>query len=302
MTESQSKVDLVNLFEQAFQGVVAQRKQINALDGFNGNHGDNMVENMRMVTETVRAHRTKSPSEALRSAGKQLGQAGKGGTSQFYSKGLLQAAEKLEGQTELTRADGVTFLETLLGAIPSQGFPEQGQTSSSILDMVMGLAGSQGQPEPEPQPPDQLGGLMDMVTGLTGGQQPQTQPQSDNPLGGLLDMVTGLTGGQQPAAEPQTQPDNQLGGLLDMVAGLTGAQQPQTESENEGFDLGNLFGKLLPAGLAYMQAQQSGADLTVAKMAFIRSLLGARPQQAETPRQAAGTVIAQSILQALMAR
>lgn len=253
MSESLSAVNLASLFDQALKAVTAEREEINALDGYNGNHGDNMVSNMRLVANTIHANETEPPSIALRRAGQRLGEAGQGGTSQYYSQGLLEAAQKLEGRAQLERADGVTLLETLLGAVPAQDNPDPQQPTRSVLDLVMGLAGAQ-QPQAQPQP----------------------QPQQQAPAAGMLDMLLGLGGAQQPQAQPQSQ--------------------------DAGLDLSDILGRLLPAGLAYLQAKQSGADPAVARLALIRALLAARPNQAQTPRQAAGTVIAQSILQTLMKR
>ena len=123
-----------------------------------------------------------------------------------------------------------------------------------------------------------------------------------------MDLLGGLLGTPQPQAQPQPQPQSQAGGVMDLLGGLLGApqqapaQQQPASQQDTGLDLGDVLGRLLPAGLAYLQAQQAGADPATKRMAFIRALLGARPNQAQTPRQAAGTVIAQSILQALMAR
>ncbi len=261
MSEQPSAVNLANLFDQALQAVTAERQEINALDGYNGNHGDNMVSNMRLVANTIHANESEPPSIALRRAGQRLGEAGQGSTSQYYAKGLLEAAHKLEGRTQLERADGVTLLETLLGAVPAQDNPDPQQPTRSVLDLVMGLAGAQQQ-QAQVQP------------------QVQAPQQQQAPAAGMLDMLLGLAGAQQPQAQPQVQ------------------AQPQ----DSGLDLGDILGRLLPAGLAYLQAKQSGADPAVARLALIRALLTARPNQAQTPRQAAGTVIAQSILKALMSR
>jgi hypothetical protein len=312
MSESQSTIDLASLFDQALHAVSEQRKDINALDGYNGNHGDNMVSNMRLVANTIHANDTEAPSVALRRAGQQLAKAGQGGTSQYYSKGLLEAAEKFEGHAQLERADGVTLLETMLGAIPAQDNPEPQQPTRSVLDLVMGLAGAQ-QPQVQAQPQQQqqapLGGMLDMVMGLAGAQQPQVQAQPQQqqqaPLGGMLDMLLG-GGTQQTQVQAQPQQQAPLGGVLDMLLGGGAQQQVQAQSQaqqqDSGLDLGDVLGRLLPAGLAYLQAKQSGADPAAARLALIRALLTAQPNQAQTPRQAAGTVIAQSILQALMKR
>lgn len=312
MSESQPTIDLTNLFDQALKAVVEQREEINALDGFNGNHGDNMVSNMRVVADTIHAHSVDAPAEALRSAGLRLSETGQGGTSQYYAQGLLQAANKFEGRSQLVRADGMTLLETLLGAIPAESTPAQQPSAPSVFDMLLGMGGAQQpQVQAQPQPQGQLGGVMDLLGGLMGGQQQpqvQAQPQPQDQLGGVMDLLGGLMGGQsQPQAQAQ-QPQNQLGGVMDLLGGLLGApqqapaQQTAPAQQDTGLDLGDILGRLLPAGLAYMQAQQAGADPATKRLAFIRALLGARPNQSQTPRQAAGTVIAQSILQALMKR
>ncbi|MBN2390135.1 MAG: hypothetical protein JXR84_05405 [Anaerolineae bacterium] len=307
MSESQPTIDLASLFDKALQAVAGQREEINALDGFNGNHGDNMVSNMRVVADTIHAHNTDVPSKALRSAGLRLSENGQGGTSQYYAQGLLQASEKFEGQSQLVRADGMTLIETLLGAIPAESAPSAQQSTPSVFDMVLGMAGVQ-QPQAQPQQQSQLGGVMDLLGGLLGGQQqpqvqpqPQTQPQ--NQLSEVMDLLGGMMGGQQQPQAQAQQPQDQLGGVMGLLGGLMGTPQQTTPAQQDtGLDLGDILGRLLPAGLAYMQAQQSGADPTTKRLAFIRALLGAQPRQAQTPRQAAGTVVAQSILQALMAR
>jgi len=338
MSESQQTIDLAGLFDKALQAVVDQREEINALDGFNGNHGDNMVSNMRVVADAIHDHSTDAPAEALRYAGLRLSETGQGGTSQYYAQGLLQAADKFEGQPQLVRADGMTLLETLLGAIPAESTPTQQASAPSVFDMLLGMGGAQqpqvqaqpqaqgqqlggvmdllgglmgGQQQPQApaqQPQGQLGGVMDLLGGLMGGQQqPQVQPPQSQ-AGGVMDLLGGLLGTPQPQAQPQPQPQSQAGGVMDLLGGLLGApqqapaQQQPASQQDTGLDLGDVLGRLLPAGLAYLQAQQAGADPATKRMAFIRALLGARPNQAQTPRQAAGTVIAQSILQALMAR
>ncbi len=216
---SQSTFDLSNLFGVALQAMTGHREEINALDGYNGNHGDNMVENLRTVTEALKAKKLQPPADSLRYASQKLQQAGRGGTSQYYVKGLNQAAEQLQGRSEMDKDDVMSLLQSVLGAIPSQGHTQQVQAGGSVLDQVLGLVGRQ-----------------------------PSQPQ-----------------------------DN-------------------------GLDMGDVLGALLPAGLAFLQARQSGADATAAAgQALLGNLLGGQvnPLQASTPRAAAGGLIARSILQAL---
>ena len=217
---SQSTFDLSNLFGVALQAMTSHREEINALDGYNGNHGDNMVENLRTVTEALKAKKSQPPADGLRYAAQKLRQVGLGGTSQYYVKGLNQAAEQLQGRSEMGKDDVMSLLQSVLGAIPSQGHTQQIQAGGSVLDQILGLMGR--------QPP-----------------------------------------------------------------------QPQ---DNDGLDMGDVLGALLPAGLAFLQAKQSGADATAAAgQALLGNLLGGQvnPLQAGTPRAAAGGLIARSVLQAL---
>ena len=221
---NQPALDLSSLFGAALQAITDNRQEINALDGYNGNHGDNMVENLRMITETLAAQKSQPPAEALRQASQRLQSQGRGGTSQYYARGLNQAAEQLQGRSMLETDDAMSLVRSLLGAIPSEGHPQQIQTSGSVLEQVLGLAGAQPQPE----------------------------KQEDNTP-----------------------------------------------------DVGNVLTTLLPAGLAFLQAKQTGADTASAiGQALSGALMGGQmnPLQSSTPRGAAGSLIAQSILQALASR
>jgi hypothetical protein len=221
---SQSALDLSELFGAALQTVTAHREEINALDGYNGNHGDNMVENMRLATEALREKSSQPPADALRYASQKLRSQGRGGTSQYYASGLGQAAEQLQGRTRLDENDVMSVVQSLLGTIPSQGQQQPAQAGGSVLEQMMGLIG---------------------------GQSSQAGPQDD------------------------------------------------------GLDMGDVLGALLPAGLAFLQARQSGADTAAAAgQAVMSVLMGGQmnPLQAGTPRAAAGGLVAQGILQALAGR
>lgn len=221
---NQPALDLSSLFGAALQAMRDNRQEINALDGYNGNHGDNMVENLRMITETLAAQKSQPPADVLRQASQRLQSQGRGGTSQYYARGLSQAAEQLQGRSTLETDDVMSLVQSLLGAIPSEGHPQQIQASGSVLEQVLGLAGAQPQP---------------------------------------------------------------------------------ARQEDDTLDMGDVLTTLLPAGLAFLQAKQSGADtLSAAGQALTGALMGGRvnPLQANTPRGAAGSLVAQSILQALVGR
>jgi hypothetical protein len=231
MATNQPTYDLSTLFGAALQALTAHRQEVNDLDGYNGNHGDNMVENVQLITKSLAKKRTQPPAEALKYASRRLQANGRGGTSQYYARGLSQAAEQLQGQPALDGAGVVSLVQSLLAAIPSQGQQPQPQAGSSVLEQVLGLAG--GQPA-----------------------QPSGQPAQPGP-------------------------------------------------QDSGLDLGDVLGVLVPAGLAFLQAKQTGADTaSAAGQALTSALTGGQvnPLQAGNPRAAAGGLIAQGILQALTSR
>jgi len=226
---SQPTFDLSDLFGAALQAMTANRQEINTLDGYNGNHGDNMVENLRLITESLQEKSSQTPAEALGYASQRLQSHGYGGTSQYYARGLGQAADQLQGRSSLDGNDVMSLVQMLLGAIPSEGHEPQPQAGGSVLDQVLGMASE---------------------------QRPQDRP----------------------------------------------FDQAQARPQDSDLDLGDVLNVLLPAGLAFLQAKQSGADTaSAAKQALMSALMGGQmnPLQAGTPRTAAGGLMAQSILQAL---
>jgi len=226
---SQQPYDLSNLFGAALEAMAANRQEINDLDGYNGNHGDNMVENLRLITESLQEKSSQTPAEALGYASQRLQSQGRGGTSQYYARGLGQAAEQLQGRSSLDGNDVMSLVQMLLGAIPSEGHEPQPQAGGSVLEQVLGMASE---------------------------QPPQTRP----------------------------------------------FDQAQGRPQDSDLDLDDVLNVLLPAGLAFLQAKQSGADTaSAAKQVLMSALMGRQvnPLQANTPRTAAGGLMAQSILQAL---
>lgn len=255
--------DLAQLFGAALQRLTAQREAINALDGFNGNHGDNMVQNLQVITEALAARSGSAPADALRYAGQVLQAQGKGGTSQYYSRGLGQAARELEGHAALEQGDVMTLIQSLLSAVPAEGHPQQGQAAPSVLDMVLNMAEAQAS---------------------TPRAAPASQPVP-TALGGILDLAKGLIG-KPPSQVASPQPE-----------------QPPTTPQADKLDMGDVLERLLPAGLAFLQAKQAGADTSQAmQQALIKALLGGQTQRPTTPRAAAGSLIAQSMLQAFLGR
>jgi hypothetical protein len=305
--------DLSQLFGAALQKIKESRQQINDLDGYNGNHGDNMVQNLCVIRDAVEAHADETPSDALRWAGQELAARGQGGTSQYYVRGLNQAAEQLEGHTEMRQGEVMTLVQNLLGSVPQQGHPQQIKEGGSVLDQMLGMAGGQFTSQVEGSP----------LASLLGGQQGQTPDgSSGSPLEGFLDNQTvpgggagspmdaflGGQGGSGGADQPQD-----LGGLSALVSQAlgqdpsqgVGEQTPSAQDEVGGGGIGSLLGTLmgggatiggggglsqpgqpqaddggnwlqmlLPSALAFLQARQAGAEAPQAAGQALLAVLG----------------------------
>jgi len=218
--------DLADLFNAALQAVATHRQELNILDGVNGNHGDNMVDNVHLIVESLQAQRSRPPAEALRYASQRLQSDGRGDTSQYYAGGLGQAAEQLQGHATLDANDVMLLAQSLLGAIPSQA-------GGSVLEQFL-----------------------------------------------------------RPPAAPR---------MHRMYSSVSSAL-PQGASQDSGQRLGNVLNVLVPAGLAFLQAQQAGADsASAAGQALTGVLLGGYvdPLQSGNSRTAAAGLIVKSMLQML---
>jgi len=295
-TPAETGLDLGSLFNAALQIVSANREQINALDGANGNHGDNMVHNLQVITQALQAQRGHTPSEQLRHAAAQLQANSRGSTGQYYAQGLSEAATRFQGKPAINQNDLGSLLQSVMGNVPVK---------------------PSGQMKPRPQP--QAGGdpMAALLGGLMGGGAVPSQPQG--PAGGdpMAALLGGLMGGApQPAPQPQPQtggdpmaallgslmsggtPQPQSGAnVLNALMGLS--QQPQPKPGSAGLDLGDL----LTAGMAFLQAKQQGADnLQAGMQAVMAALAGGQinPLQSGSPQAAAGGLIAQSLLQAAL--
>ena len=140
---SESAIDLSSLFSAALKAMKTNQQEINELDGYNGNHGDNMTDNMRIITEALQAKRSQPPSDALEYARQMLETQGKGGTSKYYAQGLSEAADQFQGRSQLNASDIIPLLTSILGAVPGSGDPQQTGLETSVLQQIMGLTNQQ---------------------------------------------------------------------------------------------------------------------------------------------------------------
>jgi hypothetical protein len=209
---SHSQVDLADLFAVAQQTVTAHQQEINDLDGYNGNHGDNMVGNMELIVGALRQRRDQPPAAALEYAGQRLQAEGRGRTSQYYAQGLAQAAAQVQGRSGLTTDDALSVVQSLLGAIPAQGHPEQPQAGGSVLDQMLGMSQAQAaQPEQQSSP---LGGLLKSLAPAALAFLRAKQSGGDATAAAGQALLGALTGAQQVNPLQSGTPRGAAGGLI----------------------------------------------------------------------------------------
>lgn len=222
-----SEVDLASLFSAVTKTLQENQASLNEADEYNHDHGDNMVNNFKLITRAVKKKKGASPSEQLAYASQTLQKKSSSGSARLYSQGLSQAASKMQGQDTVTSRNALDLVQALLGG--------QSSSQSGSGDLLGQLAGSllaggaTNQPVDQPRPEqgsDMLGGLLGSLMGGTGAGQPGSQPagtQGADLLGGLLGSLMGAGAGGIPT---QSMPDDQpAGGGLDLntMLGLASA-------------------------------------------------------------------------------
>jgi hypothetical protein len=302
MPKREKQVKLDKAFSAAYRSVKANAKQLNALDGNNGNHGTNMAANLKVIRDTIKANPGQPPSDQLRRAADSLRQSGKGGTAQHYANGLTAAAANFEGKQSLNQNDIPNLLQNLMGNVPVQTGTPRPQAHASAAPQASPVAAFGGGGSGGADVLTALLGMSGMAggggaAGMMGGGQGQS--------GG--DLLSAMLGGGMQAPQQPTQGGGDL-----LSAMLGGGQSPQPQGgpgdlisslvpDKPGFDLADL----LQAGAAFMGAQAQGADTGGAAMQAVMAAMRSGqvdPLRANDARTASGGLVAQGLLQGVFGK
>lgn len=254
---------LANIFQAVTQTLVSNQQALNQADDQNHDHGTNMVQTFQTITNSLVNKQGSPASDAMRYAAQRLSKEATSSSGQLYAQGLANAANQFQGQT-INPQSAVQLLQTLIGG----GQQQQQTAQTGGGDMLSALLGS-----------------------LTSGGQPQQQQPSEPAGGDLLgSLLGGLTGGGQPQQQQAAQPagGDLLGSLL---GGLAGNGNTQTNANN-GLDMGDL----LNAGMAFMQAKQSGGSNAGA---LLQAVLAGSGMGNSNHRAQSTQLVTNSFLQAL---
>ena len=204
-----SGTDLAGIFNAAARTLAANKSSLNQADAENQNHGDNMAQAFKMISQAMASQRGAPPSEQLRYAGEYLAQNANSGSAQVYAQGLAQAAQQFQGQQAVSPDNAMLLIQSLLGG-GQQSAPQGG---ADLLGSLLG-----GQQAQQPEGID-LGALLSAgMTFMSAKQQGQDNVQA---------ALTALMSGGPMAQRPHRQQSGQLVGnaLLQAIAAMATRKQ-----------------------------------------------------------------------------
>lgn len=207
-------MDLSALFNVAAQALTANQAALNQADTENQNHGDNMVQVFKMISQALASQQGSTPSRQLQHASTLLAQNGTSGSAQVYAQGLAQAAQQLQGQQTITPDNAMVLIQSLLGG-GQQSAPLAG---ADLLGSLLG--GSQAAPQ---------GG--DLLGSLLGGQQPASQVGSQQPEG--IDLGDLLNAGMTFMNAKQQGQDNVQAVLSALMSAGPMGQKPHRQQSGQ---------------------------------------------------------------------
>jgi hypothetical protein len=202
--------DLSALFNVAAKTLAANRSTLNQADAENQNHGDNMVQAFKMISQAMATQRGAPPSAQLRYASEYLGQNANNGSAHVYAQGLAQAAQQFQGQQAVSPDNALMLIQSLL----SGGQPASSQGSADLLGSLLG-----GQQAEQVQQVQQSQGI-DLAALLSAGMTFMSAKKQgqDN----VQAALTALMSSGPMAQRPHRQQSGQLvaNALLQTIAGM----------------------------------------------------------------------------------
>ena len=189
--------DLAGMFNVAAKTLAANRSTLNQADVENQNHGDNMVQAFKMISQAMASQRGAPPSAQLQYASEYLGQNANNGSAHVYAQGLAQAAQQFQGQQAITPDNALLLIQSLLGG---------GQQSSSQ-------------------------GSADLLGSLLGGQQAQQVQQVQQSQG--IDLAALLSAGMTFMSAKKQGQDNVQAALTALMSSGPMAQRPHREQSGQ---------------------------------------------------------------------
>jgi len=203
-------LDLLQAFQAASKALKKNRTVLNKADEYNHDHGDNMVEIFKVITQAMEEKKNASPADQLAYASELLRDR-QSGSARNYSQGLAQAAGQVAGKG-LNQESILPLIQLLLSG--GQAPASQPEAQPDLLGSLLGgLTGS--------GPSSSKGGV-DAADLLSAGMAfMQARQQGE---GGLEALLGALVSGNQESGRSyrnqskQIVADNLLKNLLPLIS------------------------------------------------------------------------------------
>ncbi len=285
---TKKSVDLASIFGAVADDLAQNQEVLDQADRYNHDHGANMVQTFQTIAKALEKKQDSSDSAALAYAAKQVAKNANSGSSRLYAENIQQAASQFKGK-KVDEKGAMQLLHTLVGGAQSSSSDQQA-AGDDLLSALMGSLPGAGSDSTQGASSPDTGDLLDsLMGGLTGGSDSSHGSSSLDAGDVLGSLLGGMAGG---SGSGQGSSSGDAGDLLgSLLGGLSGGGS-SSSNQKEGLGLQNI----LAAGMAYMQAKQSGKDnLQAMIQAFVAgSNMGKDPYRTQSTE-----MVVQSFLQAL---
>lgn len=130
------KMNLLSLFSTVAGSLAQNQDSLNQADTYNHDHGDNMVETFRVITEAMETKKGADPADQLAYASQLLKNRSKSGSAKMYAEGLSEASNKFQG-SELNNDNVMMLAQALLGGAQAPT-PQSPASSGDPLGSLLG--------------------------------------------------------------------------------------------------------------------------------------------------------------------
>jgi hypothetical protein len=130
-------LDLSQLFNSVASVLADNQSRLNQMDGYNGDHGDNMVQIFKVAADALSNRQDKPPEKALSYAAKQVKKLSSG-SAQVYADGFRSAAKKFKGREIVDANDVLTLLNALFSVSGASQVTSQPEQPTSTVESLLG--------------------------------------------------------------------------------------------------------------------------------------------------------------------
>ncbi|MHC1783030.1 MAG: DAK2 domain-containing protein [Anaerolineaceae bacterium] len=107
-------IDLLQVFQSVAKVMGKNKASLNEADVYNHDHGTNMAQTFKVITQAMEEKQNASPADQLAYASELLRQKQQSGSAKLYADGLARAATTFQGQ-DITADNATLLIQSLMG-------------------------------------------------------------------------------------------------------------------------------------------------------------------------------------------